>query len=95
MIKPELLAPAGDLERLKIAYLYGADAVYIGGDFNLRANADNFSLKEIKEAALYAHALNKKIYVTVNIAMHNKEYKEITDYLRLMVSLLVIQLLLK
>ena len=73
MKKPELLAPAGDLERLKIALLYGADAVYIGGAFNLRANADNFKLEEIKEGVDYAHKLNKKVYVTVNIAMHNKE----------------------
>ena len=52
----ELLAPAGDLERLKIALLYGADAVYIGGvDYSLRANAKNFSLEEIKEACKYAH----------------------------------------
>ena len=51
MKKPELLAPAGDLERLKIALLYGADAVYIGGAFNLRANADNFKLDEIKKVS--------------------------------------------
>jgi len=50
MTKPELLSPAGDLERLKIALLYGADAVYIGGTFNLRANADNFTVAEIKKA---------------------------------------------
>ena len=62
MKKPELLAPAGDLERLKIALLYGADAVYIGGAFNLRANADNFKLEEIKEGVEYAHKLNKKVY---------------------------------
>ena len=82
MKKPELLAPAGDLERLKIALLYGADAVYIGGAFNLRANADNFSLEEIKEGTNYAHKLNKKVYVTLNIAMHNKEYKKINTYLK-------------
>ena len=81
MKKPELLAPAGDLERLKIALLYGADAVYIGGAFNLRANADNFKLEEIKQGVDYAHKLNKKVYVTVNIAMHNKEYLKIKDYL--------------
>lgn len=81
MKKPELLAPAGDLERLKIALLYGADAVYIGGAFNLRANADNFKLEEIKEGVDYAHKLNKKVYVTVNIAMHNKEYEKVKDYL--------------
>ena len=65
MKKPELLAPAGDLERLKIALMYGADAVYIGGPFSLRANASNFTIKEIKEAVEYAHKLNKKIYVTL------------------------------
>ncbi len=82
MKKPELLAPAGDLERLKIALLYGADAVYIGGAFNLRANADNFKLVEIKEGVEYAHKLNKKVYVTVNIALHNKEYEKVENYLK-------------
>ena len=74
--KPELLAPAGDLERLKIALLYGADAVYIGGPLlNLRANAINFTFEEIKEATTFAHNLNKKVYVTVNIVLHNEEIK--------------------
>lgn len=82
MKKIELLAPAGDLERLKIALLYGADAVYIGGSFNLRANANNFKINDIKKAVEYAHKINKKIYVTVNIAMHNTEYKNILDYLK-------------
>ncbi len=82
MNKPELLAPAGDLERLKIALLYGADAVYVGGSFNLRANADNFSLKDLEKGVAFAHNLNKKVYVTVNIAMHNKELEMITDYLK-------------
>lgn len=81
MKKPELLAPAGDLERLKIALLYGADAVYIGGAFNLRANADNFSLEDIKIGTEYAHKLNKKVYVTLNIAMHNKELEKIQNYI--------------
>ena len=55
----EILAPAGDLEKLKWAFLYGADAVYIGGkDFSLRANANNFTINEIKEAVEYAHKLN-------------------------------------
>ena len=81
MTKPELLAPAGDLERLKIAYQYGADAVYIGSGYNLRANADNFSLDDIKEGCEFAHKLGKKLYVTVNIAMHNKEAKTILNYL--------------
>ena len=81
MKKPELLAPAGDLERLKIALLYGADAVYIGGQFNLRANTPNFTLEELKEGVEFAHKLNKKVYVTVNIALHNKEYEIIKPYL--------------
>lgn len=81
--KPELLAPAGDLERLKIAIKYGADAVYIGGpSFGLRANANNFKLEEIKEASEFVHYYGKKLYVTVNIAMHNKEVKELDDYLK-------------
>ena len=82
MRRPELLAPAGDLERLKIALTYGADAVYIGGAFNLRANAQNFKIEEIEEGVKYAHKLNKKVYVTVNIAMHNKEYEKMEDYLK-------------
>lgn len=82
-MKPELLAPAGDLERLKIALLYGADAVYIGGSlFGLRANAINFSLEEIEEGVKFAHNLNKKVYVTVNIVLHNKEIKFLVDYLK-------------
>ena len=82
MKKPELLAPAGDFNRLKIALLYGADAIYIGGEFNLRANADNFTLEEIKKGTIYAHKLNKKVYVTVNIALHNKELDKIEEYLK-------------
>ena len=72
--KVELLAPAGDFERLKIALLYGADACYIGGkNYSLRANANNFSLEEIEKSCLYAHNLGKKIYVTVNIVFHNED----------------------
>ena len=82
MKKPELLSPAGDLERLKIALLYGADAVYIGGKFNLRANTPNFTLEELKEGIEFAHQMNKKVYVTVNISLHNKEYKKIKPYLK-------------
>ncbi len=81
--KVELLAPAGDLERLKIAYLYGADAVYIGGrDYSLRANAKNFSLEEIKAATEFAHQLHKKIYVTVNIVFHDKNLENLDSYLK-------------
>lgn len=80
---PELLAPAGDLERLKIAFIYGADAVYIGGPIlGLRANAINFTFEEIKEAVEFAHNLNKKVYVTVNIVLHNKEIKAVDEYLK-------------
>ena len=83
MKKIELLAPAGDLSRLKLAYLYGADACYIGGrDFSLRANANNFSVEEIEEACNFAHKLNKKVYVTVNIVFQNEDYDGILEYLK-------------
>ena len=83
MKKPELLAPAGDLERLKIALLYGADAVYIGGPaLNLRANAINFTLEDIKEGCEFAHNLGKRVHVTVNIVLHNKEIDGIVEYLK-------------
>lgn len=81
-MKYELLLPAGDLERLKFACLYGADAVYIGGyNYSLRANANNFSLDEIKEACEFAHKLNKKVYVTVNMIFHNKDLEYLDEYL--------------
>lgn len=83
MKKPELLAPAGDLERLKVALNYGADAVYFGGTmFGLRANAINFTMEDIKEGTKYAHDLGKKVYVTVNIVLHNKELEGILEYLK-------------
>ncbi|MFI3260213.1 MAG: U32 family peptidase [bacterium] len=79
----ELLAPAKDLEKLKIALLYGADAVYIGGrNFSLRANATNFSLEELKEAVDFAHALNKKVYITVNIVFHDEDFEGLLEYLK-------------
>ena len=78
----ELLSPAGDIERLKIALRYGADAVYIGGkNFSLRANAINFTNEEIKEAVNYAHSLNKRVYVTVNIVLHDDDISGLEDYL--------------
>lgn len=83
MEKIELLSPAGDLEKLKIAFLYGADACYIGGyDYSLRANANNFSMEEIKEAVKFAHKLNKKIYVVCNIVFHNENLKDVENYLK-------------
>lgn len=85
--KIELLSPAGDLERLKIACLYGADAVYIGGrDYSLRANANNFSLEEIKEACLFAHNLGKKVYLTLNIVFHNEDIDGVYDYIKKVVE---------
>ena len=80
--KPELLAPAGDLERLKIAILYGADAVYVGGpSLGLRANAINFTFDELKEGCSFAHLHNARVHVTVNIALHNKEIEQVKNYL--------------
>lgn len=82
MNKTELLAPAGDLERLKMAFHYGADAVYLGGqNYSLRANAQNFSLCEIETACTYAHELGKKIYVTVNIVFHDEDVIGLEEYL--------------
>ena len=79
----ELLAPAGDFERLYFAFLYGADAVYFGGqNFGLRANAKNFNLEEIKKATEYAHSLGKKVYVTVNIVLHDSEFEGLDEYLK-------------
>lgn len=81
--KVELLAPAGNIERLKWAIKYGADAVYLGGEnYSLRANAINFTLDEIKEGVEYAHEHNVKVYVTVNIVFHNEELSGIEEYLR-------------
>ena len=83
MNKVELLAPSGSLDKLKIAFLYGADAVYIGGrNFSLRANATNFSIEEIFDACSYAHNINKKVYVTVNIIFHNDNIEGLVDYLK-------------
>ena len=82
-MKHELLIPVGSFEKLKIALLYGADAVYIGGkDFSLRANAENFTKEELKEATEYVHSLSKKIYVTVNIVFHNKDLYGLKEYLK-------------
>ena len=78
----EVLSPAGDLERLKWALMYGADAVYIGGyNYSLRANANNFSIPDITEGVDFAHSLGKKVYVTVNILFHNEDLEGLTNYL--------------
>lgn len=81
MKKIELLAPAGDLERLKVTLLYGADAVYVGGEkYSLRANASNFTLKELKEGCVFAHSLKKKVYLTTNIVFHENDKEGYEDY---------------
>lgn len=78
----ELLAPAGSMDKLKMAFLYGADAVYLGGkSFGLRAFSDNFSNEELKEAVDYAHSLGKRIHVTVNIFPHNEDLEGLPEYL--------------
>lgn len=82
MQKPELLAPAGNLENLKIAILYGADAVYLGGeDFGLRARAKNFTLEQLAEGIKFAHIRGKKIYLTLNIIPHNEDLVGLPEYL--------------
>ena len=83
MKKPELLAPAGDLEKLKIAVLYGADAVYFGGEnFSLRAGAGNFSLEDLKEGIAFAHARGVKCHMTLNFFAHNEDVQPFMEYLR-------------
>lgn len=83
MNKVELLAPAGDLEKLKTAIDYGADAVYLGGEaFGLRKASKNFSIENMKEGVDYAHARGKKIHVTLNIVPHDKDFSGLEDYLK-------------
>ncbi|MBE6064177.1 peptidase U32 family protein [Clostridium cochlearium] len=83
MNKPEILAPAGNLEKLKTAILFGADAVYLGGSkLNLRAFADNFSDKELIEGIEFAHSRGKRVYVTVNVFPHNEDLEELEPYLK-------------
>ncbi len=83
MSRFELLAPAGDLEKLKVAILYGANAVFIGGlQFSLRSRASNFTLEDIREACLFAHKHNAKIHVTCNIVMHEKDTDGVIEYLK-------------
>ncbi len=82
MKKVELLAPAGNLEKAKIALLYGADAVYVGGkSFSLRARASNFNVSDIEELCEFAHNLNKKVYLTMNILPHDEDLTGLDEYL--------------
>mgnify|MGYP000402436433 CR=1 FL=1 len=83
MRRPELLIPASSLEVLKIAVIYGADAVYIGGEaFGLRAKAKNFSMEEMKEGIEFAHAHDVKVYVTANILAHNDDLEGVREYFK-------------
>ncbi len=82
MNKIELLAPAGDLEKLKMAITYGADAVYLGGEsFGLRKASKNFSTMQIREGVQFAHERDKKIYITLNIVPHDKDMVGLEEYL--------------
>ena len=83
MNKPELLAPAGGPEALRTAVLYGADAVYLGGDrYGLRAKARNFDREQMRESIAYAHAHGVRVHVTVNIIAHNEHLEHLEEYLR-------------
>ncbi|AWI03907.1 peptidase U32 family protein [Clostridium drakei] len=90
MKKPELLAPAGNLEKLKTAINFGADAVYLGGSkLNLRAFADNFTDDELKEALEYAHERGKRVFVTINVFPHNEDLIGLEEYLKKLYDLKV------
>ena len=81
MRKTELLIPAGSLDVLKTAVVYGADAVYIGGEaFGLRAKAKNFSNEDIREGIQFAHSRGVKVYITANILAHNRDLKGVEEY---------------
>lgn len=78
---PEILAPAGSLDKLKVAILYGANAVYVGGQkFGLRTAAENFTLDELKEGVEFAHARDAQVYVVLNSFLHDKDLSELPDF---------------
>jgi len=82
---PELLAPAGSLEKLKVAILYGANAVYLGGQkFGLRTAADNFTTAELEEGVLFAHERGAKVYVVLNSFLHDSDLEELPEFLKLL-----------
>ena len=88
MKKVELLAPAGNIEKLKTAFNYGADACYFAGKkYGLRAYADNFTDDELKEYVDYSHKLGKKAYINVNIIAHNEDFKGLKEYLEFLVKI--------
>jgi len=79
----EILAPAGNMEKMKTAFKFGADACYLAGKkFGLRAFSDNFTLEELKEAVEFAHGINKRVFVTINIVAHNSDFDGLEDYLK-------------
>ena len=79
----EIVAPAGNLNKLKTAILYGADAVYLAGQkYSLRAGADNFTTAELKQASQFCHKHQKKIYVTLNAYLYDKDFAGLLDYLK-------------
>ena len=88
MKKVELLAPAGDLQKLKIAVLYGADAVYLGGEaFGLRKRSKNFTIDQIAEGVKFAHERGVKVYVTLNIIPHNEDFQGLEEYVQELVDI--------
>ncbi|MBL7665656.1 MAG: U32 family peptidase [Bacteriovoracaceae bacterium] len=88
--KPELLAPAGNLEKLKVAISYGADAVYLGGQkFGLRAAADNFTYEELAEGVQFAHERGRQVYVVLNSFLHDKDLNDLPEFLTFLDSLKV------
>ncbi|OKH38712.1 peptidase U32 [[Phormidium ambiguum] IAM M-71] len=88
MWKPELLAPAKNLERLKVAIAYGADAIYLGGqNYGLRARADNFTDRELEQAVVFAHQHNAKIYVTLNAFLHDTDFVGLAEYCQFLESI--------
>lgn len=90
MQKVELLAPAGDLDKLKMAILYGADAVYLGGEaFGLRTSSKNFSHEDIKAGVEHAHERGKKVYITLNIVPHDDDLQGLEDYIKYLASISV------
>ena len=87
-VVPEILAPAGNLDKLKVAVLYGANAVYVGGQkFGLRTAADNFTLDELREGVAFAHVRNAKVYVVLNSFLHDKDLSELPDFISFLVEI--------
>ena len=83
--KIELLAPAGNLQKMKTALNFGADAVYLGiPDFSLRVRINDFNFSSVAQAIDYTHSINKKVYVTINIFAHNYHIKKIPKYLKIL-----------